>query len=79
MKDHSGVSVLPVVMQGLRRSLPKGTAMLVPFNCDVVIGEPQAGFTSAQQFIDTMQTQYQQLAQHCITQTANAEQLDIEE
>ncbi|MCG6212535.1 1-acyl-sn-glycerol-3-phosphate acyltransferase [Vibrio furnissii] len=78
VREHSGVAVLPMVMRGLGRSLPKGTAMLVPFNCDVVIGEPQTGFTSAQHFIDAMQTQYQQLAQHCITQTGSADALDGE-
>lgn len=67
VKHHPQRSVLPVVMRGLGRSLPKGTAMLVPFNCDVVIGEPLSGFTDAEDFVLTMQKSYQHLATHCIT------------
>ncbi|ENM5813174.1 1-acyl-sn-glycerol-3-phosphate acyltransferase [Vibrio mimicus] len=77
VKNHPNRSVLPVVMRGLGRSLPKGTAMFVPFNCDVVIGEPLTGFTDADYFVLTMQKSYQQLATHCITQTQTA--LDSEE
>ncbi|SHO54673.1 lysophospholipid acyltransferase family protein [Vibrio quintilis] len=61
--------VIPVVMRGLGRTLPKGTARLVPFNCDVVIGEPLCRFESAGDFVKTMTETYQALAEHCITQT----------
>ncbi|GAA5647625.1 lysophospholipid acyltransferase family protein [Vibrio proteolyticus] len=71
LRQHEQCSVTPVVMRGLGRSLPKGTAMLVPFNCDVVIGEPIRHFEDASHFIQTMQNCYQQLTQHCITQTAD--------
>ncbi|HCH02663.1 MAG TPA: 1-acyl-sn-glycerol-3-phosphate acyltransferase [Vibrio sp.] len=68
VKQHPNAAVLPVVIRGLGRSLPKGTAMLVPFNCDIVIGEAQMTFTNTQQFIERMQKQYQQLTRYCITQ-----------
>ncbi|MFV0450022.1 MAG: lysophospholipid acyltransferase family protein [Vibrio sp.] len=68
IKNHPKTSVLPVVMRGLGRSLPKGTARFVPFNCDVVIGEPLSGFNDPQQFIEVMQQHYQELASCCITQ-----------
>lgn len=42
-------------MRGLGRALPKGTAMFVPFNCDVVIGEPLTGFSDAEHFVQVMQ------------------------
>lgn len=69
VKNHPERAVLPVVMRGLGRALPKGTAMFVPFNCDVVIGEPLTGFSDAEHFVQVMQKNYPQLATHCITQT----------
>ncbi|MEL6116004.1 lysophospholipid acyltransferase family protein [Photobacterium sp. SP02] len=71
VKDHEGCPVIPVVMRGLGRSLPRGTAMFVPFNCDVVIGEPVSHFDDANAFVDTMQARYHELAKHCITQTSS--------
>ncbi|QUJ66168.1 1-acyl-sn-glycerol-3-phosphate acyltransferase [Photobacterium sp. GJ3] len=69
VKAHAGCPVTPVVMRGLGRALPRGTAMFVPFNCDVVIGDPITQFENAEDFVHTMQARYQALAQHCITQT----------
>ncbi|WP_045461257.1 lysophospholipid acyltransferase family protein [Vibrio hyugaensis] len=66
IKDHQDCSVLPVVMRGLGRSLPKGTAMFVPFNCDVVLGKPIKHFSSADDFLICMEQQYAHLAQECI-------------
>ncbi|ANU39009.1 lysophospholipid acyltransferase family protein [Vibrio scophthalmi] len=66
VNEHQSCPVIPVVMRGLGRALPKGTAMFVPFNCDVVLGAPIEKFTDADEFLMTMQAQYQQLAQACI-------------
>lgn len=73
VKDHEQCPVVPIVMRGLGLALPKGTAMFVPFNCDVVLGEPIAHFEDADEFVEVMQNQYRELAEMCIVQVADAD------
>lgn len=40
VKEHPGVPVVPVFMHGLGKALPKGTWVLVPFICDMFVGDP---------------------------------------
>ncbi|MGF1770392.1 1-acyl-sn-glycerol-3-phosphate acyltransferase [Enterovibrio makurazakiensis] len=68
VKEHDKCPILPVVMRGLGMSLPKGTAMFVPFNCDVVVGDPIDEFQSSDAFLVDMQTAYDALSKHCVTQ-----------
>ncbi|WP_283132048.1 lysophospholipid acyltransferase family protein [Enterovibrio norvegicus] len=68
VREYDKCPVLPVVMRGLGLSLPKGTAMFVPFNCDVVVGEPLDAFENSDAFLTDMQAAYESLTKHCVTQ-----------
>ncbi len=59
--------VTPVVMNGLNKALPKGEALLVPFNCDVIIGERRLPGETANDFVDELKEDFNELFKHCLT------------
>lgn len=69
-KDRSDTAVTPVVMHGLGKALPRGEALLVPFNCDVVVGDPIPAVDSANEFVRLLTESYAQLRQQCLTCTS---------
>ncbi|MGI8723939.1 MAG: lysophospholipid acyltransferase family protein [Methyloceanibacter sp.] len=56
------VPVIPVFMHGLGKALPKGTALLVPFNCTVSAGEPLYGKESHDGFVAELEAAMTALA-----------------
>lgn len=67
MQTLDVTTVTPIVMHGLGRSLPKGEALLVPFNCDVIIGEAMRPKESSTAFIARLADNYQTMLELCIT------------
>ncbi|MGD1524026.1 lysophospholipid acyltransferase family protein [Vibrio harveyi] len=68
VKEDPQRFVLPVMMRGLGMALPKGTALFVPFNCDVIVGEPVRDFSSSDDYVSEMKRQYRELGERCIVQ-----------
>ncbi len=60
-----GVPVVPVFMHGLGKALPKGEALLVPFNAEVAIGEPLRMDGDATTALNRLQASLLSLAGHC--------------
>lgn len=67
VKDRDDVSIVPVVTHGLGRALPKGEALLVPFNCDVVIGNSLDNKSSPGELVESLTDSYQKLLLQCLT------------
>lgn len=68
VKDFNQPLVTPVVMNGLQKALPKGEALLVPFNCDVIIDQPiDHRVHNACSFIGSIRNKFQALLRQCPT------------
>jgi 1-acyl-sn-glycerol-3-phosphate acyltransferase len=56
------VPVVPVFLHGLGKALPKGETLLVPFFCDVFIGEPMRWTGDRPEFMASLATRINALA-----------------
>lgn len=61
-KARPHVPVIPVFMHGLGKALPRGSWVLVPFNCDVFVGESFQGQESIEDFMAVLETRLADLA-----------------
>lgn len=67
IKTRTTLNVVPVMMHGLGKALPKGEAILVPFNCDVVVGEAIPFTDDAKQYIQSVTEALNALLTLCLT------------
>lgn len=59
---HPEVPVIPVFLYGLGKALPKGDPILVPFFCDVFVGETLYGQENQLAFLKELESRMQALA-----------------
>ncbi len=62
-KRFPEVPVTPVLLHGLGKALPKGEKLLVPFFCDVFVGEPLFGTKDRGSFIHQLESRMAELSQ----------------
>ncbi len=62
-KRHPEVPVVPVFMHGLGKALPKGEGLLVPFICDVFVGESFCWTGSRDSFMQELSERFAGLAE----------------
>lgn len=61
-KARPQVPVNPVFMHGLGKALPRGSLILVPFNCDVIAGEAITWTGDTGSFMESLETNMNALA-----------------
>jgi 1-acyl-sn-glycerol-3-phosphate acyltransferase len=61
-KARPKVPVIPIFMHGLGKALPRGSALFVPFNCIVSVGEPLYGRESYDAFVAELEARLTALA-----------------
>ncbi len=70
VKDKTDICTIPVVMHGLGNILPRGEALFVPFNCDVVIGDQLQPVNTSHDFVQNLSVIYTDLFKQCLTRTS---------
>ena len=67
VRERNDTKITPVVMYGLGRALPRGEALFVPFNCDVIVGDPLPDAENSTVFIENITQRFAELFSHCLT------------
>lgn len=73
VKDRVDTQITPVVLHGLGRALPRGEALFVPFNCDVIIDDAISGCDSSDELLKKLLDSYTESFRYCITKQNSAE------
>lgn len=71
-KRHPDVPIYPVFIYGLGKVLPKGEIILVPFFCELAIGEPMFWSSNKKTFMDLLDRQMKELSRRVNITTSNA-------
>lgn len=66
-KDRTDTEITPVIMRGLGKSLPRGEALFVPFNCDVIVGDKIGDCKDSKDFIDKITNSFNEILKFCLT------------
>jgi 1-acyl-sn-glycerol-3-phosphate acyltransferase len=61
-ESHPDVPVIPVYLHGLGKALPRGESLLVPFFCDVFVGEPVDWTGSRRSYTEALEGALRDLA-----------------
>lgn len=67
VQRYPETKVVPVILHGLGKALPKGEALLVPFNCDVIVGEEMTHGYDVNEYLASLTAQYENLLTQRIT------------
>ncbi len=59
---HPDVPVFPIFLHGLGKALPRGHFILVPFQCDAIVGEPFQWRGTREEFMQSLQSSMAGLA-----------------
>lgn len=70
IKQRSELKVVPLMLHGLGRALPKGEKVFVPYNCDVVVGEPIIFLEDAKGYMASISISFSELFSLCMTRQA---------
>lgn len=62
VERHPEAPIIPIFMHGLGKALPKGEFLLVPFFCDVIVGNPLYWQGSVKMTMQTYEAAMNQLA-----------------
>jgi 1-acyl-sn-glycerol-3-phosphate acyltransferase len=62
VRRKPGVPVVPLYLHGLGKALPKGEALLVPFFCDVFVGEPLVWDSDSRGYMEKLERTMHELA-----------------
>ncbi|MFT7560049.1 MAG: 1-acyl-sn-glycerol-3-phosphate acyltransferase [Flavobacteriales bacterium] len=67
LRERNDTAVIPILMHGLGRALPRGEALLVPFNCDVIVGDKIQADGTSTEMLNAISMAYDDLYPYCLT------------